>query len=235
MNPSPPWPGVSAEGQHGFTLVEVLAALAVASLIIVSLNLASTAVRQGVDKTRQSLGSQAALSAAAGIFQRDAARIAKLRRAGGAKPGNYLFEGSARQMIYPLSEFEGVSQGGLFLVRLRARDSDDGTQLIRDRALLLPGEAAVEDRSWSDAVVLLEGTFDIGFAYRAQRTGGRDWNESWDSSDAMPEQIRLTIEDSATGRLRAPVIVQSLLVDAEVECAAAPAGCGDAAPQGAAQ
>jgi hypothetical protein len=51
----------------------------------------------------------------------------------------------------------------------------------------------------------------------------------------MPEQIRLTIEDSVTGRLRAPVIVQSLLVDAEVECAAVPAGCGDAGPQGAAQ
>lgn len=235
MIPSPPWPGAATEGQHGFTLVEVLAALAVASLIIVSLNLASTAVRQGVEKTRQSLGSQAAVSAAAGIFQRDAARIAKLRSADGAASGGYLFEGSARQMIYPLSEFEGVSQGGLYLVRLRAENAEGSTQLIRDRAPLLPGEAIIEDPSWRDAVVLLEGPFDIGFAYRAQRTGGRDWSESWDPANAMPEQIRLTIEDSATGRLRAPVIVQSLLVDAEVECAAAPASCGDAEPKGAAQ
>ena len=235
MITSTQWPAGSTEGQHGFTLVEVLAALAVASLIIVSLNLASTAVRQGVEKTRQNLGSQAAVSAAAGLFQRDAARIAKLRRAGSAEPAGYLFEGSARQMIYPLSEFEGVSQGGLYLVRLRTENDDGGTQLIRDRAPLLPGEAAIEDRSWSDAVVLLEGPFDIGFAYRAQRTGQRDWTESWDATDAMPEQIRLTIEDSATGRLRAPVIVQSLLVDAEVECAAPPANCGDAKPEGAAQ
>lgn len=229
MTSPPPWPGVSAEGQHGFTLVEVLAALAVASLILVSLNLASAAVRQGVEKTRQGLGGQAAVSAAAGIFQRDAARIAKLRRPGAAEPGGYLFEGSARQMIYPLSEAEGASQGGLYLVRMRVIESDGGTQLIRDRALLLPGEAEAEDQSWSDAVVLLEGAFDIGFAYRAQRTGGRDWTERWGSSGAMPEQIRLTIEDRATGRLRAPVIVQSLLVDAEVECAAAPADCGGGA------
>lgn len=41
----------------------------------------------------------------------------------------------------------------------------------------------------------------------------------------MPEQVRLTIGDSATGRLRAPVIVQSLLIEAEIECTAAGAEC----------
>ena len=47
MIPSRAMPAGSTEGQQGFTLVEVLAALALASLILVSLNLASTAVRQG--------------------------------------------------------------------------------------------------------------------------------------------------------------------------------------------
>ncbi len=225
----------SGEGQHGFTLVEVLAALAVASLILVSLNLASTTVRQGVESARQSLGSQAAVSAAAGIFQRDAARIARLRQPGDAEAAAYLFEGSPRQMIYPLSEYQGVSQGGLYLVRLRVRNADGRTQFIRDRKLLLPGEAAGEDPSWGDAVVLLEGPFDIAFAYRAQRTGERNWSESWSAAEAMPEQIRLTIEDQATGRLRIPVVVQSLLVDAEIACAADPSRCGDARQEGTAQ
>jgi prepilin-type N-terminal cleavage/methylation domain-containing protein len=223
----------SAGGQHGFTLVEVLAALAVASLILVSLNLASTSVRQAVGTTRQNLGSQAALSAAAGIFQKDAARIVKLRRPGEAETAAYVFEGSARQMVYPLSEQEGASQGGLYLVRLRALNAEGGAQLVRDRAPLLPGEAEDLERPWKDAVVLLEGPFDISFAYRAQRTGERAWNESWSAEGAMPEQVRLTIEDSATGRLRLPVIVQSLLVDAEAECAADPSRCGEAKPEGA--
>ena len=230
-----PIQGGSGEGQHGFTLVEVLAALAVSSLILVSLNLASTTVRQGVERTRQSLGSQAAVSAAAGIFQRDAARIAKLRRTGDPGSGGYLFDGSLTQMIYPLPEDQGASQGGLYLVRLRAQNGEGVTRLIRDRAALLPGAPADEDPSWGDAVVLLEGPFDIGFAYRAQRTGERNWSESWSSTETMPEQIRLTIEDQATGRLRIPVVVQSLLVDAEVECAADAARCGDAKPEGAAQ
>jgi general secretion pathway protein J len=224
-----------AEAQHGFTLIEVLAALAVASLILVSLNLASTSVRQAVERTRQSLGGQAALSAAAAIFESDTARIARLPREGGESPTDYLFEGSDRQMIYPLAEYQGASQGGLYLVRLRAENADGNTQLIRDRAPLPPGEPAGEDPAWDDAVVLLEGPYDIAFAYRAQRTGAREWSGNWSTPRAMPEQIRLTIAAQDTGRLRIPVLVQSLLVDAEPACAADPSLCGDPKPEGAGQ
>lgn len=222
----------SGEGQHGFTLIEVLAALAVASLILVSLNLASTTVRRGVERTGESLGSQAALSAAVGVFQRDAARIAKIPRDPDAAAAGFLFEGSAQEMIYPLAEYQGVSRGGLYLVRLRALASEGGMQLIRDRVPLPLGETADQDRAWNDAVVLLEGPFAIEFAYRAQRSGARAWNEAWNGDMAMPEQIRLTIEDSATGRLRIPVAVQSLLVDTEAACAADPSRCGDPKQEG---
>jgi general secretion pathway protein J len=214
--------------QGGFTLVEVLAALAVASLVLVSLNLASTTLRQGLDQARVSLGSQAALSAAIGIFRRDVAGIAKLQQEAGPSSGGYRFEGSAREMIYPVSELRGASPGGLYLVRLRAMDREAGMQLIRDRQPIVPGEA-VSDLAWRDAVVLLDGPFDISLGYRAQRTGERRWQESWSGAKAMPEQIRLSIGDSRTGRLRVPVIVQTLLVDAEAECATGQ-GCGEPKP-----
>jgi prepilin-type N-terminal cleavage/methylation domain-containing protein len=222
----------SGEGQGGFTLVEVLAALAVASFVLVSLNLASGTVRRGVDQARESLGSQAAVSAAIGIFRRDVAGIVKLRQEGGTGSGGYLFEGSVQEMIYPVNELYGASPGGLYRVRLRAEETETGMQLIRDRQPILPGEEA-SDPAWRDAVVLLDGPFDVRLAYRAQRTGERRWQESWSGAEAMPEQVRLTIGDSKTGRLRVPVIVQALLVDAEAECTLAQ-GCGEPKPQGAA-
>ena len=226
--------------ERGFTLVEVLAALALASLILVSLNLAMTLIERGVRTARSSLGGQAAITAATTVFAQDTARIARIRRgpaspaegqAGGQAEG-YVFEGTARQMIYALGERQGASRAGLYVVRLRVEQEDGNARLIRERVALPAGEEPVMDGPWADAVVLLEGPFDISLAYRAQRSGARDWSASWSSPGTMPEQVRLTIAGRGTTTLRVPVIVQSLHIDAEPACAADPSLCGEPKPQG---
>ena len=98
-------------GEAGFTLVEVLAGLALASLIFLGLNLAMDAVRSGVDGVRGSLGRQAELSSAAAIFSEDAARIVPVPL--NAEAGTrYLFSGAEREMTYPVFETRGVTRGG---------------------------------------------------------------------------------------------------------------------------
>lgn len=226
--------------QNGFTLVEVLAALALASLVLVSLNLAMTAIRQAGERARQSLGGQAALAAATAIFQRDVAAIIPIRRAASGAAAGYLFEASPRQMVYPLAEQRGAGAGGLYLVRLSVRQEEGRSLLLRERRALEPGAADATGAagSWTDGVVLLEGPYEIAFAYRAPGAGTRGWREGWPSPGPLPEQVRLTIADTATGRLRLPVLVQPLLLTAPAECAADPACAAppqqDAPPQGAA-
>ena len=203
----------------GFTLIEVLAALVLASLILVSLNMAMSAVGKGTDRTRRSLGEQSEIGAAADIFAADVARIAKIRRS--ASPtefAGYVFDGRADTIIYPLREAEGLTAPGLFLVRLSVQGKDADTVLVRERAPLPPaGSDALPQ--WRDPVVLLSGPYDIAFAYRAQRSGQREWSGSWQAAETMPEQIRLTVTNQATGRLRVPGFVQSLAIDSEVDCA----------------
>jgi hypothetical protein len=48
----------------------------------------------------------------------------------------------------------------------------------------------------------------------------------------MPEQVRLTIGEPGTDRVRIPVMVQSLRIDTEVDCASPAAGCGGEVPTG---
>jgi general secretion pathway protein J len=227
----------SKSSRHsGFTLIEVLAALVLSALILVSLNMAMSAVGKGTDHTRRSLGEQAELGAAVDIFSRDVARIVKIRHP--AKPGDfagYVFDGHADAIVYPLREEEGLTAPGLYLVRLSVRQADGRTTLLRERAPLPVGDDAALPQ-WRDPVTLLTGPYDIAFAYRAQRTGQRDWNGSWQASEAMPEQIRLTISNRATDRLRVPGFVQSLAIDSEVDCAGnREARCGTAEPAKATQ
>lgn len=222
--------------EAGFTLIEVLAGLVLASLILVSLNMAMSAVGKGTDHTRRSLGEQAELGAAVDVFGRDVARIAKIRRA--AKPGDfagYVFDGRSDAIVYPLREEAGLEDPGLYLVRLSVQRKNGQTSLLRERAPL-PARDEGALPQWRDPVELLTGPYDIAFAYRAQRSGVRDWNSSWQAAEAMPEQIRLTITNRATGRLRVPGFVQSLAVDSEVDCAGnREARCGTAVPEGATQ
>lgn len=222
-------PLTARSAQSGFTLLEVLAGLILASLILVSLNLAMTAVGKGVDGTRKSLGQQAGIAAAIDVFSHDVARIEKIRRGKGEDFGGYLFDGRSDEVIYPLRESAGVTAPGLYLIRLSFREEKGARELIRERSPLALGERG-ENPKWRDPVILLSGPYDISFAYRAQRSGARDFSDSWPAGDAMPEQIRLTIEDQGTERLRVPGFVQSLAIDGEVECASGGgARCG--APQ----
>lgn len=222
--------------QAGFTLIEVLAALVLASLVLVSLNMAMTAVGKGSDHTRRSLGEQSELGAAVDVFGRDVARISKIRRP--AKPGDfagYVFDGRPDAIIYPLREEEGLTAPGLYLVRLSVKRKDGISTLLRERAPLPAAETTTLPK-WRDPVVLLAGPYDIAFAYRAQRTGQREWTGSWQATETMPEQIRLTVTNRDTGRLRVPGFVQSLAIDSEVDCAGnLEARCGTAVTEGVTQ
>lgn len=205
--------------EAGFTLIEVLAGLVLASLILVSLNMAMSAVGKGTDRARRSLGEQSEIGSAVAVFSRDVARIAKIRRpAPPDKFEGYVFDGNPDVIIYPLREEEALEAPGLYLIRLSVMRKGDQSTLLRERAPLPAGDDDALPR-WQDSVELLSGPYDIAFAYRAPRSGLRDWSDSWKAAETMPEQIRLTVNNDATGRLRVPGFVQSLAIDSEVDCA----------------
>ena len=79
-----------------------------------------------------------------------------------------------------------------------------------------------------DAVVLLEGPTTSPSPIAPSAPAPGTWSDSWYAAYAMPEQIRLTIADRTPAGCAFRCCVQSLLVDAEVDCAADPALCGDA-------
>lgn len=205
--------------QDGFTLIEILVGLAISSLIMIGITLAMRTINTGFDSATESLERQGTLSTGLFIAGGDISRIARVVD-DPVRPSQFLFSGGARGMSFVLAERPGANSSGLYWVRLEVRPGKDGDELVRLRAPFTSRKVDPVGLDWGDAVVLLRGNVTIAFSYRAPRLDLRQWAGSWQARNVLPQEVKIEITDRATGRLRVPVFVAALKMDAEADCVA---------------
>ena len=192
-------------GRDGFTLVEVLAALAIASVIII----ASAALIRNVaiyfDRgTRGATEAERLILAVdrlAGDF--GSTRFLPRRTADGPaiafaaeqessdRPASVVFVGAGG-----VTSISGEDE----LVKLTIERDGDLRRLVRRRATWPGGRARFEDVTAKDPVVLIEGKLDISFAFgRLSPEGALVWDSSWNGKQALPRYVRLILRDRETG------------------------------------
>jgi len=215
-------------GCDGFTLIEALAALAIASVII----MASTALIHNValffDRGTRGLTEAERLMLAverlAGDFR--SARFGSRRTEEGAVavafaagpssgegPGRIVFVGAGRAASRSLDDD---------LISLTVEQDGEISRLVRRRATWPGPRVRFEDVAPQDPVVLIEGKFDISFTFgRFAPDGSLAWQGNWDREGVLPQYVRLNLRDRSTG--------VNLLGEADFMIRAnAPAACGQA-------
>jgi prepilin-type N-terminal cleavage/methylation domain-containing protein len=207
-------------GCDGFTLIEVLAALAIASVII----MASTALIHNValffDRGTRGVTEAERLMLAverlAGDFS--SARFVSRRTEDGAaaaafagEPASIIFVGAGRAA-------SGARDDDL--ISLIVEEDGEVSRLVRRRATWPGPRARFEDVTPQDSVVLIEGKLDISFVFgRVTPDGALAWYPSWAGEGVLPRYVRLILRDRATGA--------DLLGEADfVIRANAPSACG---------
>jgi prepilin-type N-terminal cleavage/methylation domain-containing protein len=210
-------PNSHAASEAGFTLLEIMVGLMISALVLVAASLAMKTINMSYERTTAILGRESQIASGLEIFAGDMSRIERVFDDPG-KPSQFMFAGSGKEMIYVLAERPGNNAGGIYWVRLQVRSTGAGEELVRQRAPMQLGETNVDRVKWADDVTLLRGAYLIALSYRSTRASLRDWAANWESRSMLPDQVKIEITDLATRRLRVPVLVETLKIDAEANC-----------------
>ena len=209
-------------GCDGFTLIEVLGALAIASVII----MASTALIHNValffDRGTRGVTEAERLMLAverlAGDFS--SARFVTRRTKAGATGAAFAGEPARVTFVGAGRAASGTRDDDL--ISLMVEQDGEVSRLVRRRAAWPGPRTRFEDVAPQDPVVLIEGTLDISFLFgRFNSDGTLAWNANWADERGLPQYVRLNLRDRVTGAN--PLGEADFVIRAN-----APAACGQA-------
>jgi prepilin-type N-terminal cleavage/methylation domain-containing protein len=183
----------------GFTLVEVLGALAVASIILVAtaglIHNVALSFDRGTRRTDE--GERLLLASDRLAADFGSARFVLRRNVAGTTAA---FTGDAASVTFVASGGIGLPRQGEELVTLRIELQDELSRLVRRRAAWLEPHDRFEVAPPADPVVLIDGRVDMAFRFaRAGADGGLTWSNAWTGEFGLPRFVRLTVLERETG------------------------------------
>jgi prepilin-type N-terminal cleavage/methylation domain-containing protein len=192
--------------QQGFTLIEVLAAFAISSVIIMATAALMHSVVLSFDRGTSRVNGAERLLLAADRLAADigSARFIKLTTAGGpvaafrGDPTKVMFVGAG--IIDPGRRRNDVGPPAEEIVSITVEHKGDTTEVIRRRGAWRGSRARFEDALLRDEVVLVEGLFDANFAFaRANPDGTLAWSDNWTDPQSLPRLVKLNLRERVSG------------------------------------
>jgi len=204
--------------KRGFSLIELLAALAIASVILAAVSALVRNVALNFDRGTRAVTDGERLILA---IERLAADFgsARLVRTPGAGNAAAAFIGEAARVIFVGPGGVSSSQKGEEVVGLTVEQEDDVVRLVR-RSAAWPGpRTRLEDVPLGDPVTLLEGRLLISLYFgRLNDRGALAFSDGWRDQPVLPRVVRLGLRDRVTGAdVFAPTDF-AIRADAPVDC-----------------
>jgi general secretion pathway protein J len=214
----------SADREGGFALIESIAVLALAALVLLTLLIASDLVTRNSAAAARRANMMENLATGLSALRQDLAG-AKLISTGSAAAGRLLFDGRSSALGLAVGSSRSDLGRGDSLIWIEMQSERGETSLVRRSARLLPQTRSFGEVAFANPAILLAGPWTYRFSYAALGSSLR-WSGNWADPRKMPAAIRLEIFDSTGIRPVLPPLVVRLHIDADIACA----GCSDQGP-----
>jgi general secretion pathway protein J len=199
-------------GEAGFTLIEVLVATLLMTVILAAL---ATVTSQWLPNWNRGMARvQGAERLALGLDRivADLSVAQMIPMNGDAKAP--LFEGSELAVTFVRTAVGPNAQPGLEIIRFVEKADSQGLAMVRERAPFSPRPSDARIR-FADQVVLIRAPLRVTFSY-----AGTDhvWQPDWRGQIELPDIVRVTVRDSRTGQVLAVSRAATVHVNAPAEC-----------------
>jgi general secretion pathway protein J len=202
-----------AFGEAGFTLIEVLVATLLMTVILAAL---ATVTAQWLPNWNRGLTRvQRAERLALGL-DRIVADLSVAKMIPVNKDAKLpLFEGSELAVTFLRTAVGPGARPGLEIIRLVEKADSQGLAMVRERAPFAPMPSDGQIR-FADQVVLIRSPLRVTFSY-----AGPDqvWQPDWRDQMELPNMVRVTVRDSVTGQVLAVSRAATVHVNASAQCA----------------
>lgn len=202
-------------GEAGFTLIEVLVATLLMTVILAAL---ATVTAQWLPNwnrgmTRVQRAERLALGLDRIVADLSVAEMMPINADARAP----LFEGSELAATFVRTAVGPNTRPGLEIIRLIEKADSEGLAMVRERAPFAPMPRDAQIR-FADQVVLIRSPFRVTFSY-----AGPDqvWQPNWRGQMQLPDRVRIAVRDGATGQVLAVSSAAIVHISAWAECARA--------------
>jgi len=177
----------------GFTLLEVLAAMALLALLLLGVYSGVRSATHTVQAGSIKIEQLDEIRAAQQFLRRELAQ-AMAQPMGHDNDGNGVFfvgTGDSMRFVAPLPGYLG--RMGPQLIEVKLVNGEHGKQLVASLAVLPPDGSA--PKALGEPQVLLDGVIDGSFSYRGLNQQGQpmDWQNDWNAPATMPNLVTIKL------------------------------------------
>ena len=201
-------------GTSGFTLVELLLALSLMSMLLALAYGGLRAATRATDKGQAILEDSSRIRMAHQFVRKQLNQMAPLVFAESEnRQERTVFEGAIKEIRYvaPMPGYLGF--GGPQVQELKVVSGEDGYQLVLSHALLQGFEE--QNLYLRDPIVLLGDIKFAEFSFLGRNEDGElsGWTNHWEQVDRLPEAVSLEIEFTEDLYIKWPLLTASVRVD----------------------